>query len=31
MKSTHNDIIEAKKVYIQLSFERYNLKLMLGN
>ena len=23
MKPTHNDIIKAKEVYIQLSFERY--------
>ena len=23
MKSTHDDTIEAKEVYIQLSFERY--------
>ena len=29
MKPTHDDIIEAKEVYIQLSFERYKVKLML--
>ena len=29
MKPTHDDIIEVKKVYIQLSFERYKVKLML--
>ena len=26
-----DDIIEAKEVYIQLSFERYKVKLMLRN
>ena len=31
MKPTHNDIIKAKEVYIQLSFERYKAKLMLRN
>ena len=31
MKPTHDDIIEAKEVYIQLSFVRYKLKLMLRN
>ena len=29
MTPTHDDIIEAKKVYSQLSFERYKVKLML--
>ena len=29
MKSTHDNIIEAKEVYIQLSFEIYKVKLML--
>ena len=29
MKPTHDDIIEAKEVYIQLSFERYVGKLVL--
>ena len=29
MKLTHDDIIEAKEVYIQLCFERYKAKLML--
>ena len=29
MKPTHDDIIEVKEVYIQLSFERYKVKLML--
>ena len=29
MKPTHDDTIEAKDVYIQLSFERYKVKLML--
>ena len=29
MKPTHDDIIEAKKIYIQLSFERYKGKLVL--
>ena len=31
MKPTHDDMIEAKAVYIQLSFERYKMKLMLHN
>ena len=31
MKPTHDDIIEAKEVYIHLSFERYKVKLMLRN
>ena len=31
MKSTHDDIIEAKEVYIKQSFERYKLKVMLRN
>ena len=31
MKSTHDDDIEAKEVYIQLSFGRYKGKLMLRN
>ena len=31
MKPTHDDIIEAKEIYIQLSFERYKGKLMLRN
>ena len=31
MKLTHDDIIEAKEVYIQLSFERYKVKFMLHN
>ena len=31
MKPTHDDIIEAKDVYIQLSIERYKVKLMLRN
>ena len=31
MKPTHDDIIEAKEVYIQLSFESYLVKLMLRN
>ena len=31
MKQTHDDIIEAKEVYIQLSFKRYKVKLMLRN
>ena len=31
MKPTHDDIIEAKEVYSQLSFERYQGKLMLRN
>ena len=29
MKPTHDDIIEAKDVYIQLSFKRYDGKLVL--
>ena len=29
MKPTHDDIIEAKEVYIHLSFERYEGKLVL--
>ena len=29
MKPTHDDIIEAKEVYIQLSFERYKGKSVL--
>ena len=29
MKPTHDDIMEAKEVYIQLSFERYEGKLVL--
>ena len=29
MKPTHDDIIEAKEVYIQLSFGRYKGKLVL--
>ena len=29
MKPTHDDVIEAKEVYIQLSFERYKVKLIL--
>ena len=28
-KPTHDDIIEAKEFYIQLSFERYKGKLVL--
>ena len=31
MESIQHDIIEAKAVYIQLSFERYKVKLMLRN
>ena len=31
MKPTHDDTIEAKGIYIQLSFERYKVKLMLRN
>ena len=31
MKSTHDDIIEAKEVYIKQSFERYKLKVIVGN
>ena len=31
MKPTHNDIIEAKEVYSQLSFGRYKGKLVLRN
>ena len=31
MKSTHDDIIEAKEVYNQLSFEKYKVKLALRN
>ena len=31
MKPTHHDIIEAKEVYIQLSFESYKVKLILCN
>ena len=31
MKPTHDEISEAKKVYIQLSFERYKANLMLCN
>ena len=31
MNPTHNDMIEAKEVYSQLSFERYKEKLMLCN
>ena len=31
MKPTHDDIIEAKEVYSQLSFEKYKGKLMLHN
>ena len=30
-KPTHDDIIEAKNVYIQQSFGRYNGKLVLRN
>ena len=29
MKPTHVDVIEAKEIYSQLSFERYKRKLML--
>ena len=29
MKPTHDDIIEAKKVYIQLSFERYKVNFII--
>ena len=28
-KPTHDDIMEAKKFYIQLSFERHKVKLVL--
>ena len=28
-KPTHDDIIKAKEFYIQLSFERYKVKLVL--
>ena len=31
MKQTHDDIIEAKEVYIQQSFGRYKGKLVLRN
>ena len=31
MKPTHDDIIEAKEVYVQLSFVRYKGKLVLHN
>ena len=31
MKPTHVDKIEAKEVYIQLSFERNKVELMLRN
>ena len=31
MKTTHDDIIDTKEVYIQLSFERYEGKLVLHN
>ena len=31
MEPPHDNIIEAKEVYIQLSFERYKVKLMLRN
>ena len=31
MKPIHDDIIGAKEVYIQLSFERYQGKLVLQN
>ena len=31
MKPTHDDIIEAKEVYIQLSFGKYKRKLVLHN
>ena len=30
-KPTHDDIIQAKEVYIQLSFGRYKEKLVLRN
>ena len=31
MKPTHNNIIEAKEVYSQLSFEKFQGKYMLRN
>ena len=31
MKPTYDDIIEAKEVYSQLSFERYKGRLILRN
>ena len=31
MKPTHDDTIEVKEVYSQLSFEKYKGKLMLYN
>ena len=31
MKPTHDDIIEAKEVYSQLSFKKYKGKLVLHN
>ena len=31
MMPTQDDIIEAKEVYIQLSFEKYKVKLLLHN
>ena len=31
MKPTHNDIIDAKEVYSQLSFEKYKGKLLMRN